>query len=86
MSFLQNIFNEISLERNQSLWLSGDDAKLEDRLRLLAEIPQCRFKQQLSENSPVVKLCSKNSKLCGALREKGNLCYAQGESDEALQF
>ena len=27
MSFLQNVFNDISLRRNQKLWLSGDDRK-----------------------------------------------------------
>ena len=45
-TFIQSTFNEISLERDQELWLSADDSRLEDRLRLLAEFPQCRFRQQ----------------------------------------
>ncbi len=31
-------------------------------------------------------MCRKNSKISGALREKGNLSYAQGDLDAALQF
>ena len=33
-----------------------------------------------------MRLCRKNGKLSGALREKGNLSYAQGDPDAALQF
>ena len=85
-TFIQSTFNEISLERDQELWLSADDSRLEDRLRLLSEFPQCRFRHQLSEGAPAVRLCRKNPKLSGALREKGNLSYAQGDPDAALQF
>ena len=46
-TFIQSTFNEISLERDQELWLSADDSRLEDRLRLLAEFPQCRFRHQV---------------------------------------
>ena len=45
-AFIQNTFNEISLERDQELWLDADDSRLEDRLRLLSEFPQCHFRQQ----------------------------------------
>ena len=85
-TFIQSTFNEISLERDQELWLSADDSRLEDRLRLLSEFPQCRFRHQLSEGAPALRLCRKNPKLSGALREKGNLSYAQGDPDAALQF
>ena len=85
-TFIQSTFNEISLERDQALWMSADDSRLEDRLRLLSEFPQCHFRHQLSESAPAVRLCRKNPKLSGALREKGNLSYAQGDPDAALQF
>ena len=54
-TFIQSTFNEISLERDQELWLSADDSRLEDRLRLLAEFPQCRFRHQVIN---LINLCS----------------------------
>ena len=52
-TFIQSTFNEISLERDQELWLSADDSRLEDRLRLLAEFPQCRFRHQVTTKQSI---------------------------------
>ena len=81
-SFLQKVFNKISLQKNEKIWLSSDDNRLEDRLRLLAEFPDSRFSAQLKLDSAAN---AKNGKLSAGLREKGNLCYAQGDSERALQ-
>ena len=81
-SFLQKVFNKISLQKNEKIWLSSDDNRLEDRLRLLAEFPDTRFSAQLKLDSAAN---AKNGKLSAGLREKGNLCYAQGDSERALQ-
>ena len=52
-TFIQSTFNEISLERDQELWMSADDSRLEDRLRLLAEFPQCRFRHQVTTKQSI---------------------------------
>ena len=59
-TFIQSTFNDISLERDQSLWLSADDSRLEDRLRLLSEFPQCRFRHQ-GRNSVDLKTAWKSA-------------------------
>ncbi len=46
-SFIQNVFDKISLERNMDLWLSADDAKLQERLEFLSEYEETMFKDQL---------------------------------------
>ena len=81
-SFLQKVFNKISLQKNEKLWLSNDGSRVEDRLRLLAEFSETRFSTQLKLDSAAN---AKNAKLSAGLREKGNLCYAQGDSERALQ-
>ena len=87
MSFLQNVFNDISLRRDQALWMSADDARTDDRLRLVAKFPEARFDQVLSvEKGAALRICSKNEKLAAALREKGNLAYAQGDTASALHL
>ncbi len=75
--FLQDIFNDISLQRDQSLWLSDDDSLNPERLQLLSEFSQTRFVEQLARESPLSKICAKNDKISVALREKASLSYAQ---------
>ena len=46
-NFLQKVFNQISLQRDERLWMSSDDRLLSDRLQLLAEFPETQFAPQL---------------------------------------
>jgi len=47
ISFLQTVFNKISLLKNENIWLSSDDKKLEERFKLLAEFPDTKFSTQV---------------------------------------
>ena len=67
-NFLQKVFNQISLQRDERLWMSSDDRLLSDRLQLLAEFPETQFAPQLKLECVAN---AKNSKLSTALREKG---------------
>ena len=82
-NFLQKTFNTISLQRDEQLWLSTDDHLTESRLRLLAEFPETQFNSQFKLDCVSN---AKNGKLSSALREKGNLSYAQGDCDSALRL
>ena len=82
-NFLQKVFNQISLQKDEQLWMSDDDTRTLDRLQLLAEFPETQFAPQLKLDCVAN---SKNKKLSAALREKGNLCYAQGEAESALNL
>ena len=82
-NFLQKVFNQISLQKDERLWMSDDDTETLDRLLLLAEFPETQFAPQLKLDCVAN---TKNQKLSGALREKGNLCYAQGETEQALNL
>lgn len=82
-NFLQKVFNTISLLKNEELWLSTDDDLTEERLQLVASFSETQFAPQLKLD------CASNAKsgkLSSALREKGNLCYAQGDCDSALRL
>ena len=67
-NFLQKVFNQISLQRDERLWMSSDDRLLSDRLQLLAEFPETQFAPQLKLECVAN---AKNCKLSTALREKG---------------
>ena len=67
-NFLQKVFNQISLQRDERLWMSSDDRLLSDRLQLLAEFSETQFALQLKLECVAN---AKNSKLSSALREKG---------------
>ena len=68
-NFLQKVFNQISLQRDERLWMSSDDSLTSDRLQLLAEFPETQFLPQLKLECIAN---AKNVKLSTALREKGN--------------
>ena len=82
-NFLQKVFNNISLQRDEKLWLSSDDTLTEKRLKLLAEFSETQFNSQFKLDCVSN---AKNGKLSSALREKGNLSYAQGDCDSALRL
>ena len=67
-SFLQNVFNEISLERDPKLWQSTNDGLAEARIRFLSKFEETRFEAQLSKERPQSK---KNGTLTTAFRQKG---------------
>jgi hypothetical protein len=69
-NFLQKVFNQISLQRDERLWMSSDDSLTSDRLQLLAEFPETQFLPQLKLECVAN---AKNVKLSTALREKGIL-------------
>ena len=69
-NFLQKIFNQISLQRDERLWMSSDDSLTSERLQLLAEFPETQFGPQLKLECIAN---AKNVKLSTALREKGIL-------------
>ena len=82
-NFLQKVFNTISLLKNEELWLSTDDDLTEERLQLVASFSETQFAAQLKLDCVSN---AKSGKLSSALREKGNLCYAQGDCDSALRL
>nr|XP_040567327.1 SET and MYND domain-containing protein 4-like [Lepeophtheirus salmonis]XP_040567333.1 SET and MYND domain-containing protein 4-like [Lepeophtheirus salmonis] len=82
--FIQQIFGEISFEKNQSLWMSDDDSRLVERLNLLCLFPQTSFEKQF--NSKSRDIFKKNDKLCKALCEKASLANAQGNLEMALSL
>ncbi len=82
-NFLQKVFNTISLQKDEKLWLSTDDNLTENRFQLLAKFQETQFAPQLKLDCVAN---AKNGKLSSALREKGNLCYAQGDCESALRL
>ena len=81
-NFLQKVFNTISLLKNEELWMSTDDDLTEERLQLIASFTETQFAPQLK----LSQANAKSGKLSSALREKGNLCYAQGDCESALRL
>ena len=62
---------------------SIDDQLTESRLKLLAEFSETQFAAQFKLDCVSN---AKNGKLSSALREKGNLSYAQGDCESALRL
>ena len=77
-NFLQKVFNQISLQRDERLWMSSEDRLTSERLQLLAEFPETQFAPQLKLECVAN---AKNVKLSTALREKGKrLIYINASS------
>ena len=77
VSFVQDVFNEISLERDPELWQSTDDRKNLHRIHFLSEFEETCFRQQLESCcSPAL---AKNSKLSQAFRLKADKVDNQTE-------
>ena len=77
-NFLQKVFNQISLQRDERLWMSSEDRLTSERLQLLAEFPETQFAPQLKLECVAN---AKNVKLSTALREKGKrLIYITASS------
>jgi len=88
MSFLQTIFESISLEKQRSLWLSEKDSDAENRrrIRLLSSHPECTFNDQFGGGGGTIKACAKNDRLAEALAEKARLAYAQVSNNYTLNL
>lgn len=83
-SFLQKVFNKISLLKNERLWMSNDDRLTVDRIKLLAEFEDTLFQDVLGPASPGVRICRKNYQIARSLLDKANLQHAQANLDNAL--
>ena len=70
VSFVQEVFNDISLERDPELWQSEDDGKTLQRIRFLSGFEETRFKQHLETSCSLA--LAKNSKLCQAFHLKAD--------------
>ena len=66
---IQSVFNEISLERDPSIWHSyrDDHQMLEKRLKFLAEFPETQFSQDIDLTKTPAR---KNDLISGALLKK----------------
>ena len=76
---IQSVFNEISLERDPSIWQSyrDDQQMLEKRLKFLAEFPETQFSQDIDltktparKNDMISAALLKKSEATADLREK----------------
>ena len=68
-TFIQDVFNKISLERNPALWQSNDDSRTLERLQFLSEFQETKFEQQLDRDCASL---NKNSKLSQAFHQKAS--------------
>ena len=69
-SFVQDVFNEISLERDPDLWQCADDTKMSKRIKFLSGFEETKFKKHLRTGcNPALE---KNSKLCQAFQMKAS--------------
>ena len=70
-TFIQHVFNKISLERDQELWESDDDSQTKERIKFLSEFEETLFAPQLlNDDKDVSKDLQKNVKMCDAFRRK----------------
>ncbi len=72
MSVIQRVFNAISLQKDEMLWMSDDDSRLEDRLRLIAEFKETGpdFAGALDGNAGPIKMCGKNQKVISKISKE----------------
>ena len=83
-SFIQEVFNKISLERNPSLWQSEDDTLMEKRLQFLSEFNETLFWPQLFNEKNTSKNLRKNSLLCNAFLKKAENLLSDDEQEKKL--
>ena len=84
-SFVQKVFDEISLEKNVELWMSADDCYLQQRIEFLAEYPQTLFTDQLFASNKKSNL-AKNPILCQGFAAKAEKCMENSEWNQALHL
>ena len=77
-SFVQKVFDEISLEKNVQLWMSADDSYLQHRIEFLAEYPQTLFSEHLFATQKKSNL-AKNPILCQGFASKSDKCMEKQE-------
>ena len=84
-NFVQQVFDEISLETNMELWMSSDDSLLQDRLEFLACYPQTMFTEQLFNMEKRTNL-AKNLLLCKGFMAKAKKCVEKQDWKQALNL
>ena len=84
-SFVQKVFDEISLEKNLELWMSADDSYLQHRIEFLAEYPQTLFAEQLFASDKKSNL-AKNPILCQGFATKAEKCVEKQDWKQALHL
>ena len=84
-SFVQKVFDEISLEKNVQLWMSADDSYLQHRIEFLAEYPQTLFSEHLFTTQKKTNL-AKNPILCQGFASKAEKCMEKQEWNQALHL
>ena len=83
-SFVQNVFNKISLERNPKLWQSENDLQMPERLRFLSEFEETLFSSQLFNDKNVSKGLRKNAVLCNAFKTKSESLISDDDNEKKL--
>lgn len=80
--FVQEVFNEISLERDPKLWQSSDDGLTAKRISLLRKFPEARFASQLQRNR---RPLSKNDLIAEKFLDKGTeFLVKKGDANRSL--
>jgi hypothetical protein len=83
-SFVQNVFNEISLERNPKLWQSENDLEMPRRIKFLSEFEETLFSSQLFNEKNVSKGLRKNTVLCNAFKKKLETVLSDDDKEKKL--
>lgn len=84
-NFIQNVFDEISLESNMELWMSSDDNLLQDRLEFLSSYGQSMFQDQLFDPSKRTNL-AKNEMLSKGFLSKAEIMKEKEDFKQALHL
>ena len=69
-SFVQEVFNKISLERDPELWRSEDDLRTKTRLTFLSGFEETLFSQQLLNDKDASRGLCKNARMCNTVKRK----------------
>ena len=79
---VQKVFEEISLQQNQSLWLSDDDRRRDERLKFFWNHLRTKFSEVLQKNGG--ELAKKNDNLSEKFRAKSLQLIEDGKKEQAL--
>ena len=85
-TFIQAVFNKISLERNPKLWQSEDDILMPKRIEFLSQFDETKFSSQLFNEKNVSKSLRKNAVLCSAFNKKTENLLSDEEQEKKLML
>ena len=83
-SFIQQVFNKISLERDPNLWQSENDLLMPKRIKFLSEFEDTQFSSQLFNEKNVSKGLRKNAVLCNAFKKKSGDVSSDEDQEKKL--